>query len=884
MVPDESVKISNVRPRRPRRRIWVWLLLTTAIVGLGLPFFVFLVYYQRSQQFNLQDVAAMPQRATVFDMDGKPYARLYGENRLIVPLSEISPKFVQALLAREDARFYSHHGVDPTGIVRAAWNNLRRSRREGASTLTQQLARNSLPLGGRTLDRKLLEACIALRIEKSFTKEQILTHYINRIYYGSGLYGIEAASLAYFGKHAKELDLSEAAIMAGIIRSPNRFSPLRNPKGAELNRNDVLARMLALGKISPQEAEQARNVKVVANAGGQPRITFQQENYAMDAIKRDLDTILETEQQEDGGLQIYSTIDPQLQAQVSKALEETLAKIESQPGWEHPKRASWKKPEDGSEAPTEYLQGAVVVIENRTGAIRALVGGRQFSESKFNRALLAKRQIGSSFKSFIFAAAYDRGMLPGMLISDGEIAPGELQDANGIATNWSPANSDERYGGLLPVADGLIRSRNTMSARVGQMVGMAEVIGLAGAAGLGRDLPNSPTIYLGAFEATLKDLTAAYTAFPNQGTRRQPYLIERIDDADGETVYRAARQERRMFSPGAAWLTSSTLERVLVNGSAARARSELGFKLPAAGKTGTTNDFKDAWFIGYTSSLTCGVWVGLDRPTTIMRKGYGATLALPVWTQVMSKASPARYPATAFKPAEPLQKVHVCAVSNRLAAAGCDASRTSYNLEVPASMVPKSACGVHMEAMPVARAIPVDPGGFGRPPDTYRPPETARPPDSPPVRQAVPVRPDAPVENPVVRPPDPIPEADERRPPRSAAPPATEPAPEERRAVRAAVPVQRTEPVVRKPDPLEPDPTPTIAPPVQTRTRDGVPVRQAIPVPADPAVPQAVPQPTPRDGLGQRVGRTMRKVFGGQPDPTPDPAAPPAAAEPVPPR
>ena len=287
-----------------------------------------------------------------------------------------------------------------------------------------------------------------------------------------------------------------------------------------------------------------------------------------------------------------------------------------------------------------------------------------------------------------------------------------------------------------------------MSVRIGEMLSLPEVLKVVTAAGLTRDVQASPTTYLGAFEATLKDLTAAYTAFPNGGVRRQAYLIERIDDADGATVYRAARQERRMFSEGAAWLTSSTLEKVLVNGSAARARAELGFKLAAAGKTGTTNEFKDAWFVGYTSSLTCGVWVGLDRPTTIMRKGYGATLALPVWTNVLSKASKDRYPALAFKPSEKLVKVRVCATSNKLAAAGCDFSGKSYEIDLPASMVPKEACGTHMETMPVARATAVGPTGSGGypTPGGPQPPaiRTERPPDSPPeddvpVAKAIPV-------------------------------------------------------------------------------------------------------------------------------------------------
>ncbi len=708
------MKTSSVRRRRVRfRRLLPKLLGALALLAVAVPLAIFAVFWVRSADYNLEDVEAMPQRATVFDMDGKPYARLYGENRIVVPLKEISPKFIDALLAREDSRFYSHFGVDPIGVVRAIYRGITRSKVEGASTLTQQLARNTFPLGGRNLTRKLLEACVTLRIERRYSKDEILTHYINRIYYGAGLLGIESASLAYFGKHAKELDLSEAALMAGLIRSPNRFSPLKNPKGAELNRNDVLNRMVTIGKITQTESDMARAQTITTS--GKPRTSLVQENYAMDAIKRDLDTILEQEQQDDGGLQIYSTIDPELQAVATKALEDTLTKLETQPGWEHPKKAQWKQDENGDDPPTEYVQGALIIIDNRTGAIRALVGGRDYAQSKFNRAILAKRQIGSSFKPFIYAAAFQRGALPGQLVNDGPIEPGELHDLNGLPSNWSPGNSDDKFNGYLPMADGLIRSRNTMSARVGEQVTFGEVSKLVTAAGLTRDVPNSPTIYLGAFEATLKDLTAAYTAFPSQGIRRQPYLIERIDDDDGDTVYKAAHLEREMFKPAAAWLTSATLEKVLISGSAARARSDLNFKLPAAGKTGTTNDFKDAWFIGYTSTLTCGVWVGLDRPATIMRKGYGSALALPVWTQVMMRAASQRYPANAFKSPEPLQKVRVCSRSNKLATAGCEASNAAYLVEIPQSLVPTEACGIHMDGNQIVRsAIRVDPNA---PPD-----------------------------------------------------------------------------------------------------------------------------------------------------------------------
>ena len=711
MLPAELPPVKSTSVRRRRRARWPWI--AAGLLLVAIPLSIFAVFFQRSLQFSIDDIGAMPQRATVFDVDGKPYARLYGENRLVVPLGEVSPKFVDALLSREDSRFYRHFGVDPIGVARAALRNLTsRSKKEGASTLTQQLARNSLPLGGQTLSRKLLEACIALRIEQRYSKKEILEHYINRIYYGGGLYGIEAASQAYFGKPAKDLDLGESALMAGLIRSPNRFSPIKNPKGAATERNVVLGRMVQLGYITEADADRARN-QVVATAV-KPRVSLYQESYAMDAIKRDLDTILEQQQQDDGGLQIYATIDPELQAIATKALEETLTKIESQPGWEHPRKAQYNKDGANGEAPTEYLQGALVVIDNRSGAIRALVGGRDFSQSKYNRAILSKRQVGSSFKPFIYANAFQRGLLPGAAISDAMIEPGELHDANGAESDWSPANSDNQYGGVQPAENGLIRSRNTMSARVGELVGLATIMKTAQAAGLTRDVPNTPTVYLGAFEATLKDLTAAYTAFPNHGVRRQPYLIERVDDAGSETVYRAAHLEKEMFNPGAAWLTSTLLEKVLgSSGTAARARGDLGFKLPAAGKTGTTNDFKDAWFIGYTSTLTCGVWVGLDRPATIMRRGYGSALALPIWTQVLSKAPAKRYPAEPFKSPEPLKKVRACAISNQLATAACEQSGKAYAVELPVSMIPAESCAVHgglaEDNTPVRQALPANP-------------------------------------------------------------------------------------------------------------------------------------------------------------------------------
>ena len=337
-----------------------------------------------------------------------------------------------------------------------------------------------------------------------------------------------------------------------------------------------------------------------------------------------------------------------------------------------------------------YLEGALVAIDNSSGGIRALVGGRDYAQSKFNRALTpANRQIGSSFKPFVYTLAFTHGLLPGAAVSDGPIQPGEIQGAG----DWSPGNSDGRFGGIKPVSYGLIQSRNTMSVRVGEFAGIDDTQKIAATLGLGDNIPRGAAIYIGSFETDLKDLTAAYTIFPNAGVRKQAYIIERIDDAAHRPIYRAAHVTLPVLDPGAVWMTTELMEDVLTKGTAASARS-LGFKLPAAGKTGTTNDFKDAWFVGFTTSITCGVWVGFDQPTTIIPHGYGSALALPVWTQVMNKASD-RYPAERLNPPVALQRATVCSISNAIATSGCVAAGTAYESDLPVDRIPRGICKVH---------------------------------------------------------------------------------------------------------------------------------------------------------------------------------------------
>ncbi|MEY2531527.1 MAG: penicillin-binding protein [Verrucomicrobiota bacterium] len=675
------------RARKSKLFRYGWkITLVGLVIGGALAVLVF--YGLWAQTFEMKKVGEMPERNTVFDVDGKIYSRLAGANRLKVSLSEISPLFVDALLAREDTRFFQHGGIDWRGIGRALVRDIMSgSAKEGASSITQQLARNSLPLGGRSLSRKLLEAMVAVRIEKDFTKQQILELYINRIYFGTGCYGVETASQAYFGKNASKLNLSEAALLSGLIRSPNRFSPLRNPEGAAAQRDAVLDRMRDLKMISAAQASEAKQVKINTHP---KRLLQIQENYAMDAVQRDLNNLLTQDQIDNGGMYIYTTLDPAVQNAAQQALETQLTKIENQSNFRHPLKKNYQPPENGEDSSMPYLEGAVVAIDNESGGIRGLVGGRDYAQSKFNRALApANRQVGSAFKPFVYAVAFSQGLLPGAAISDGPIQPGEIEGAG----NWSPGNSDGTFGGIQPVSNGLIHSRNTMSVRVGQIAGLDAVQKIATTLNLGNNIPHGPAIYIGSFETNLRDLTAAYGVFPNAGVRKQSYIIERIDDQDHNPVYRAAHISIPALDASAAWMTSQLMEQVLTRGTAASARS-LGFKLPAAGKTGTTNDYKDAWFVGYTSTLTCGVWVGFDQPATIIPHGYGAALALPVWTQVMNKAA-SRYPAQDLQPTMPIQHAAVCSLSNHLATTGCEAAGTAYDIDLPADKVPTVACEIH---------------------------------------------------------------------------------------------------------------------------------------------------------------------------------------------
>jgi penicillin-binding protein 1A len=613
------------KPRR-RRGGFIGMLFKLGVAALLLWMMVGLFYYLWALSFDITTIGQMPQRSAIYDRSGTFYSRTAGENRIIVPYDKVSPNFVNALVSREDSRFYEHYGIDPIGIARAAVRNLLfGSMKQGASTITQQLARNSFPLGGKTFNRKFLEAAMAFRLEMELSKEKILELYMNRIYFGSGLYGVEAASQAYFGKPATDMDLSEAALLAGLIRSPNRLSPLNN-LDASLRQRDVVLDQMEQHEpsfITHAQNEKARAEEIIPR---EHAVINPLNSWAIDAVLHELEAVIPLDRIDTGGLKIDTTIDAGLQRVAEKAVAGRLQQIEQRSDFRQQHHVG-----KGGE-PAEMLQGALIAMDNASGGITAIVGGRDFAKSKYNRALVAMRQIGSSAKPFVYEEAIREGVItPETPISDARLTPSDLPPR---FTSYDPQNSDGTFQGEMPAKEGLIHSRNTMSVRVGMKAGLGDVASTMERLGLAEHVPHYPSICLGSFESTLRNLTTAYTALATGGKKLQPHLIEQVTDSDGTVLYRATHGRIPVLNPEATRITTSMLTEVMTRGTAAKS-SEMGLNKPAAGKTGTTDHFVDAWFLGYTEGLTCGVWVGFDRPKTIMHGGYGAELALPIWVDVM---------------------------------------------------------------------------------------------------------------------------------------------------------------------------------------------------------------------------------------------------------
>ncbi|HEV2735486.1 MAG TPA: PBP1A family penicillin-binding protein [Longimicrobiaceae bacterium] len=589
-----------------------------------------------------------PQQASqVLDAQGGLLGTFYRERRTVVPLRTLPRYAPMAFVAVEDQRFFEHEGVDPIRMIGAVRDNIVEGwGGPGGSTITMQLARNlfpqQLPAGEKTVRRKVAEIKLALDMEGTYSKERILEMYLNTIYLGAGAYGIEAASRTYFGKPATRLTYVEAATLAALPKAPSYYNPRRNPEPARGRRNLVLDFMAETGVITAAQAEAGkREPLVLAPPSGAIRAPYFVERVR-DELEDKFGELLYT-----GGLRIHTGIDPRLQTAAEKSLEQHLEEIENGKfgPFPHPTYQKFTAglAEDEEVTHTPYLQGLVVVMDPATGAIRAMVGGRDFSQSQFNRATQAVRQPGSAFKPFVYAAALEKGRSPLYSVSDG---PFSLAMSDGSV--WAPKNYDGRYGGYTTLRAGLRNSRNMVAIRLGREVGIAAVRDVAKRTGIRSRIPGYPSAYLGSVGVYPLDLISAYAPFANGGYRVEPRYVLRVEDNRGRLLWEPPQYPRRAVDPAVSWILTDMLREVVDRGTGWNARNpaegNLSYDIPAAGKTGTTNESSDVWFVGYTPDLVAGVWVGLDNPRTIIRGATGGAIAVPVWARVMRTAYEGRKP------------------------------------------------------------------------------------------------------------------------------------------------------------------------------------------------------------------------------------------------
>jgi 1A family penicillin-binding protein len=605
-------------------------------------------------------IGEMDQATTVFDAADRPVFTIFRQQRIEVPLSRISPNIVSAILAIEDQRFNTHHGFDAYRIVAAAVANIRHGRAaQGASTITQQLARQSFLTPEKTVRRKVQELILSGRIEQMYTKPQILELYLNKVYFGDGLYGVEAASRGYFGKHASEATVAEAATLAGLVKSPSSYAPTTSLARATARRNVVLLAMLESGAIDQATARKARATKITLSNALRP--AEHRGQYFEEQVRRELLDRFGWQRVYQQGMKVFTTIDMAMQESAEGVVQESLQSLtRRRKGLEARRRpAETGSPSDDGAEP---LQAAMVVLDPQTGHVRAMIGGRDFDESSFNRAVQARRQPGSAFKPFVYATALESGYTPATLLD-------HLDDPIVTAQGaWTPED-EHSTDTAMTLRTGLRTSSNRAAVRLLQQIGIPKAVQYAKNMGVG-DVPSVPSLALGSGEVTLEAMTAAYAAFANGGRVPKPILIRRVEDRNGRLLYDEPPSSRRAISETTAFLMSTMLADVVNAGTAAGAR-RLGFTLPAAGKTGTTNDFNDAWFIGYTPKLVAGVWVGFDQPHTIIPRGFAAEVAVPIWAKFMKLATRGDEPQW-FNPPPGIKVARVCRLSGKLATDLCN--------------------------------------------------------------------------------------------------------------------------------------------------------------------------------------------------------------------
>ncbi len=607
-------------PEGRRRWLRVFLLVTgvaTLVVGAAVAVAVLWAFTILPRQ--LPSVTALEtfqpiQGSKVYDDNDELLTEFHVERRIFMPLAQVPQSLRDAIIATEDKRFYSHSGVDPIGVARAVFQNYRRGRIvEGGSTITQQLTKLLFLTPDKNLERKLKEAVLALELERRYSKDRILEMYLNQVYFGHGAYGVEAAARTYFGKSVTELNVREAALLAGLPRAPSTYSPFERPEAAKRRREVVLRRMVEYGVLKDADATRLAKAGLDLVPPERRRTTGQ---YFLEYVQQQLESKYGADMVFKGGLNVYTTLSPSMQLTAEQSLREGLRALAGR---------------SKAARPGEHPEGALITIEPQTGQVKAMVGGFDFFKSEFNRATQAKRQPGSAFKPFIYIAALESGLTAATQVEDAPVS--YAVGSNGQP--WKPVNYDRKFRGLTTLEQALEESVNVVTVKVQERIGLSRTIQVARRLGVTSALELNLSLALGTSDMTLLELTSAYSAFANQGVWQPPTTIRYVTDAQGKLLEEHVPEGREAVSPEVAYVITHMMRGVVERGTGTAAKA-LG--RPVAAKTGTTNDYSNAWFIGFTPRLATGVWVGYDRPRSLGTEETGGRLAAPIWTAYMMKA------------------------------------------------------------------------------------------------------------------------------------------------------------------------------------------------------------------------------------------------------
>ena len=647
-------------PGSRRRRVWFIAVVTLAVLGaygVGLAYGAWtrVCAAERCPSISrLVDSYSPHQTSKVYAADGRLITEFGTERRTVLPLTEIPPHVRAAFLATEDKRFYSHHGIDYLrifGALKANVVTLRYS--QGFSTITMQLARNVFPdqiSREKKLTRKLKEARVARELERTFAKDTILQLYLNQINLGPGAYGVEAAAQIFFGRSVRDVNVAEGAMLAALAKLPGFYNPRTHPDRAVARRNVVLTLMRDQGFLTAAEAERWKGYPLLLTTR---RTSYGDvAPYFVEHIRRDLDARFGRRLYE-GGLRIHTTLDLDIQEAAERALLAQLDAVEAgsySPNGKFPGGITYREyletqeGEGGDRGPfTPYLQGALVAMDVHTGYVLALIGGRDFVDSKYNRATQAIRQPGSTFKPFVYSAAVRAGHPVTEILDDSPLTVPILQLDS---TLWSPQDYDDTTLGFLPMRQSLYLSRNLSTIKLGMQLGEAAVIGEARRYGISTPIPPYPSIHIGSAGVRPLEIVAAYSAFATLGTRVSPIAVVRVEDRDGTILWQPAPQHEQVMDSAHAWLVTDMLHDVVRRGTGFPGVWAAGFRIPSGGKTGTTDDHTDAWYIGFTPDIVAGIWVGYDLVQRIMDNAGGGRIVAPAWTAFM-RAVYERRPAPA---------------------------------------------------------------------------------------------------------------------------------------------------------------------------------------------------------------------------------------------